>query len=494
MIYSFIGELLTKIFESHFAVRMEMGNLINASTEVCIKRYLPDHSEMESLVDTGLVVESYDFIPVAGRKRESQLLTKDSTLLESSRESVAPIAKFVSRLGSQELKTFSISQETRDIGRGHMIHSRATFSIVFGLSDQIDHVECREAEVILTSITIVKTFTKFLSSEICLEIADTRLLSVIANLLELDDVLDYKSLVKLFASAYNGDEVWNLCRESAKNTATIKRLMEIKAETFENFEKKLTVILGTENSFLNNTLKSMKIVHDLISNQVKDCDGLNVVYSLCSSNYKRISYHAGLTFSLSAYRKSQEPGYNKRTAVTPVELIYGGRFDNLIEGFSPQEGSGRMMGCSLTVKNFELFGFLKDYCDSLNSYPKVDISVHTGVSVLVACNSPDDYVEMFEIASELWSHNIKTDILQGGLAAGSEKNLSGYRKKGINYIVVAKKHDDTQIDRRVSLKNLKSHKGEDYLLKEVINLIKQQHVTFDNFTTRRDRDLIDSML
>lgn len=472
-----------------------MGNLINASTEACVKRYLPDPTAIESVDNICKVIESYDYIPVVGRKRDSHLLTNNSTLLESSREHVAPIAKLVSRLGINELKTYSYSPEIRDVGRGQILASRASYSILFEKTDEGLTEGCREAEILITAIKLVKTFTKFLSTEICIEISNTKMLSAIANMLEIEDLLDYKALIKFFASSYNGDDAWKICRGNGKNTAILQRLMEISCEPFENFEKRLHSILGGDKSFINDILNGMRKVHNMIIEQAKGCTGLNVLYSLRSANYKRISYHAGMTFTVTAYRKTNNTSYNKRTAETPVEIIYGGRIDNLIEGFRPQDSAGQMLGCSLTFKAYEMYTFIKDFCDIRTDYPRLDISVYTGVSVLVASHTSEMQAEVVEVAAELWYNNIRADILCDELIPGSEKSLLQYRKRGCNYLITIKKHDATfHAERRVLLRNLKAHKGDECSIQEAVEEIKKHQFVFDNFTAKREKDLIDTIL
>lgn len=474
------------------------------------------------------------------------MLTKQGVLLESSREFIAPLAKLVSRSDIEFLKAYSINNEIRDVGRGTIIQSKASFSIFMNSSAILEEIgapdsfKYREAEVLLVAIKLVRSIQKFIGAETVLEIANTQLISAIANIIELEDIDLYKSLVKLTACNYDKSKVegdlWKLVKEDSKKFVLVSQLLSVNKKPFKDFKEKILSIVGSENMLINHTLEDMEIISEVLKEQVSECPGLSVLYSMCSLSYKRISYHAGMAFSLSTFKRTDSPAYNRKTMGTQVELMYGGRMDNLIEAYKPQDLRTRLAACSLVFKSQEIYEMIRDYCRASNPFPKIDIDVFNGTSVIVASKLENAQTWTFKVAAELWQQGIRAEVMIEPLSSASDKSANDYRRRGIQYLLIVKKKAENLIrennkdktkkkkkdaeerdDKKKSdekeseldtslystyesiviLRNFKGGKGEkgtEYSLYDAIQQIKSTQSPFDNFSNRREFDVIDSML
>lgn len=404
----------------------------------------------------------------------------------------------VARLDIEPLKFYSVSRELKEVCRDLTVKSHSTFAI-FHDKDSPEANElavAREMEVVIVSLKVVDCFHKFFPSDIVLSITNTHLLSAIANHLELTTPQDYKTLLELFSSpetlkqSKEGGELWNLCRQVPKNVILLQNLLDIQNCPFTQFRNKIEKELGGKSRLIVEVLDRMEKLHDSMEEFFTSAV-VNVEYSLCSPLFKRCSFHSGITFSISAYRKLKSSGINKRNESVAIELMYGGRMDNLIEGFKPRDNKTRTFGCALVIKNYELFNFIRLYGEQKKEYPKVDISVYTGTSVLVIVPSSDLYELSLYTVARCWQLGVKAELLFNGPLTASDISLNSIKKRGVSYLLTPKKFEEGQ-PMKVAFKSLKSSKREDMLLDDAIQEIVNHHVVYDNFTTRRDKDLIDN--
>ena len=435
-----MSQTLARIFETYSGVEAEMSSMMISNNEILIERITSEEP-------SDLSVKKKHFTPIKMSTSVSNshlYLTKQGILVEMTSDLIKQHSKFISRIENPKLKIFSIGKNVKDLSRGVTLRSKSIFTIAQEMNPETSEQEShlREAESIQIVMDVMNRFSRFFSSNIIIEISHSHLLSLLANRIGIKTIEEYSVLCRIASddddqptSKKNEQAIWNLCKSSQTNVQLVNNffnLRRLKIEVFISKIKKLFELDFGDNNIVDSIIDNINRVYNLLSNHIYN--DIEIEFSTSNQIFSNLSFHSGIVFRVLTRKELQGKKQGSRGI---VELGYGGRFDNMIESYKPQQMSNRTFACAAVVRSSEIQSLIRSYSEDFK-HLHIEIDLHQYMSCVVLSLQDNMSEHIYDVSIELRKNNIKCYSVYA-TSKNMDRLMEHHKKRGISFVISLKK-------------------------------------------------------
>ncbi|EPX72567.1 PEK/GCN2 protein kinase Gcn2 [Schizosaccharomyces octosporus yFS286] len=417
------------------------------------------------------------------------LLDKAGTLLQLPYDTILPYARNVARNAVEEEKTYLVADVYRESYGGGK--PKAIKKISFDLTTNSDNLDWFDAECIKVLDEVLLEIPSLVNS--CIWINHADIFSAILDFLQISrekrnrtsQILGQKNQGFSFSQIRN-----QLRNESLVPSTTLDDLNQFDfCVNFEEginrirriFGKSMTIKMRSSLNYLEKVwcfLKGLKLSHP--------------VFFVPLSVHSHEFYEGGIMF---------------QAVHTPEKaelLCAGGRYDKLVRLFDPplmrttrrKHVVGMSLGLESIVSSVSRYiRFHSRKQSKVQTRSPITKTVGSWlprrVDVLVTSIGKDSIMEKCALLQELWSLNIRADIVLRG-ATSLEEIVTRYKSEGVNWVLVVRQKN-TQMEHSVKARNIMKNEDDEIKIEEVgVWLLGEINERKRNENLSQTRQVIDS--